>query len=89
MICAMGSTYFWFQLQQLKELAVEFGLDEIEANKVIKTMLKGSMETLFDSELTKDEVMNLVPVKPLGEYEETIKGFYDSKLREIFAKIRP
>ena len=88
-ICAMGSTYFWFQLQQLKELAVEFGLDEAEANKVIKTMLKGSMETLFDSELTKDEVMNLVPVKPLGEYEETIKGFYDSKLREIFAKIRP
>jgi pyrroline-5-carboxylate reductase len=85
----MGSTYFWFQMQELKNLAVKFGMDETEANRTIKGMLKGSAETLFNSGLTPAEVMDLVPVKPLAEYEESIISYYDSKLTGIYEKIKP
>jgi len=88
-ISAMGHTYFFFQLQKLKELAISFGMNESEAQSTITDMLWGTTETLFKSGLTYDEVIDLVPVKPLGAVEETIKGFYDEYLTAIFNKIKP
>lgn len=87
-ISAMGSTYFWFQLHQLKELGVEYGLEEGEAKSVISQMMTGTMSTLFESGIEPSVVMDLVPVKPLGEYEEVIKGYYREKLAEIYGRIR-
>ena len=58
MISAMGHTYFWFQLHQLKELAVEFGISENAANECISEMLLGTTETLFNSGLTNDQVID-------------------------------
>jgi pyrroline-5-carboxylate reductase len=88
-ISAMGHTYFWFQLQQLKELALTFGLSEKEAQQTISAMLWGTTETLFSSGLPYEEVTNLVPVKPLAEHEDTIKEFYKTSLNGIFQKIKP
>jgi pyrroline-5-carboxylate reductase len=88
-ISAMGSTYFWFQLQQLKELALKYGMEEIEANETITDMLKGTADTLFASGLSSEQVMDLVPVKPLEEYEETIKSYYIGKLNAVFEKLKP
>ncbi len=61
-ISAMGHTYFNFQLQKLKELAVSFGMDEDEASKAITYMFWGTTETLFNSGLSYSEVADLVPV---------------------------
>jgi len=88
-ISAMGHTYFFFQLQKLKELAISFGMDEMEAQTVITDMLLGTTETLFKSGMTYEEAADLVPVKPMGEVEETIKGFYDQYLTAIYNKIKP
>jgi pyrroline-5-carboxylate reductase len=88
-ISAMGSTYFWFQMQELKRLAMKFGMSETEAGSTIKDMLSGSAKTLFNSGLPASEVMDLVPVKPLAEYEESIISYYDSKLTTIYEKIKP
>lgn len=88
-ISAMGHTYFNFQLQKLKELAVSFGMDEQEAAKTISNMLWGTTETLFNSGLSYTEVADLVPVKPMAEVEETIKGYYDQYLKGIYNKIKP
>jgi pyrroline-5-carboxylate reductase len=88
-VSAMGHTYFWFQLQELKELAISFGLSEKEAQETISAMLSGTTETLFNSGLTYEEVINLVPVKPMSEYENTIREFYKSSLNAIFQKIKP
>jgi pyrroline-5-carboxylate reductase len=88
-ISAMGHTYFFFQLQKLKELAVTFGMNEKEANTVITEMLWGTTEVLFNSGLPYNEVADLVPLKPMGEVEETIKGYYDQYLTGIFNKIKP
>ena len=51
-------------------------------------MLWGTTETLFNSGLTYEEVMDLVPVKPMGEVEETIKGYYTQYLTALFQKIK-
>jgi pyrroline-5-carboxylate reductase len=88
-ISAMGHTYFFFQLQKLKELAVSFGMEEKEAKIVIAAMLNGTSETLFNSGLPYQEVADLVPAKPLSEVEETIKNNYEQYLTGIFNKIKP
>ncbi len=88
-ISAMGHTYFWFQLQELKELALTFGLTENEAKETITAMLWGTSETLFNSGLPYADVINLVPVKPLAEHENTINEFYRASLNGIFQKIKP
>jgi pyrroline-5-carboxylate reductase len=88
-ISAMGHTYFWFQLQQLKELALSFGLSEKEAKETISVMLMGTADTLFHSGLKYEDVVNLVPVKPMAPYETTIKEFYATSLYGIYQKIKP
>jgi len=88
-ITAMGHTYFFYQLQKLKELAVSFGMNEIEAQTAISEMMLGTTETLFHSGLSYVEVVDLVPVKPMAEVEETIKGYYDQYLTGIYNKIKP
>jgi pyrroline-5-carboxylate reductase len=89
MISAMGHTYFWFQLQELKELGLSFGLSEKEAKETISAMLWGTTETLFNSDLTYEKVVDLVPVKPMAEHENTLRGFYKSCLNGLYQKIRP
>ena len=89
MISAMGHTYFWFQLQQLRELAVTFGLTDPEARDSIKVMMEGTVGTLFDSGLSYEEVINLVPVKPMGEAESAVKDFYNNYLTTVYQKIKP
>lgn len=89
MISAMGHTYFWFQLQQLKELGISFGLSENEADKTITEMLWGTTETLFNSGLSYDKVVDLVPVKPIAEHENAIREMYKTNLNGLFQKIKP
>jgi pyrroline-5-carboxylate reductase len=89
MISAMGHTYFWYQLQQLKELGLSYGLSESEANETISAMLWGTTETLFNSGLKYEKVVDLVPVKPMAEHENTIKEYYKTCLNGLYQKIKP
>lgn len=89
MISAMGHTYFWFQIEKLKDLAVGFGMSEEEAKQVIGKMMDGTVKTLFHSDLDYEGVVDLVPVKPLGPVEEAIKLHYDEYLVPLYNKIKP
>ena len=89
MISAMGHTYFWFQLQELKELGLSYGLSEKQADESISAMLLGTSETLFNSGLEYDKVIDLVPVKPLAEHENTVKEYYRTCLNGLYQKIKP
>jgi len=89
LISAMGHTYFWFQIQKLKELAIEFGMTPAEAEETIAGMMDGTVKTLFQSGLDYAGVTDLVPVKPLGAVEAAIKAHYDEYLIPIFNKIKP
>lgn len=84
----MGPTYFWFQLYELQEIIRSFGISQKAVQEGLLKMLNGTVKTMFESELTPAEVMNLVPVKPLGEEEAAIKGFYQNRLNALYNKIK-
>jgi pyrroline-5-carboxylate reductase len=88
-IVAMGPTYFWFQYYKLIELAKNFGMDEPEASNAVKSMLKATTDTMFGSGLGKEGVIDLIPVKPIGENEAEILKIYDEKLNGLYQKIKP
>ena len=89
LLSGMGPTYLWFQLQTLRELAAQFGLDGGEVVPALKRTVCGSARTLLESGLSPTEVMDLVPVKPLAEDEATIRRAYQERLPALFAKIKP
>lgn len=87
-VTAMGPTYLWFQLFELFELGKSFGLTEKQAWKGIKKMLKGAVETVDESGLTPEEVMDLIPVKPLSEDEAAIRNAYRTKLTGLYQRLK-
>ena len=60
-----------------------------EANETISEMLWGTTETLFNSGLDYSKVIDLVPVKPMAEHENTIREFYKTNLNGLYQKIKP
>lgn len=85
---AMGPTYLWFQLSKLHELGKSFGLTEEELEKGIPAMVKGAIDTLYSSGLRSEDVIDLVPVKPLAEFEKTICENYNNSLTVLFNKLK-
>jgi pyrroline-5-carboxylate reductase len=88
MIIAMGPTYFWFQWQHLCEIGKSFGLSEEELKTGIPAMLKGAIDTLYESGLTPNQAMDLIPVKPLAEEEVSFNAAYDNKLGALYQKLK-
>lgn len=88
-LTGMGPTYLWFQLYELLSLAEGFGLGRAAAVEALGEMVGGALRTMTESGLSAAEVMDLVPVRPLAEDEETFKSAYRARLRGIFDRIRP
>ena len=87
-LTAMGPTYLWFQMQKLRELGASFGLTAKETDKALYEMFKGAAKTLFKSGLSYDEVVNLVPVKPLGDEEQGIQQIFETRLTGLYQKLK-
>ena len=87
-ITAMGPTYLWFQLYELEELGKTFGMTQEEVKEGLVKMVKGTLKTMTDSGLSPIEVMDLVPVKPLGEEEANIRNMYRTKLQGLYGKLK-
>ena len=86
---AMLPTYFWFQWQELEKIATETGLSAEEARKTVESTLKRAWKLYYKSGLTPEQVMDLIPVKPIGENEPEIRNILNSKLLGLFGKIKP
>jgi pyrroline-5-carboxylate reductase len=86
---AMLPTYFWFQWKELADIGQEIGLSEKESNDSINDTLIASLNLMFKSGLKTAEVMDLIPVKPIGEHELQIAEIYRSRLITLFEKIKP
>lgn len=86
---AMLPTYFWFQWQELSAIGQKIGLSESESMNSINETLLASLDLMYKSGLKPDEVIDLIPVKPIGENEAQIKEIYNSKLTGLFEKIKP
>jgi pyrroline-5-carboxylate reductase len=86
---AMLPTYFWFQWKKLAEIGQKIGLSEKESNDSINDTLIASLKLMYKSGLTPQEVIDLIPVKPIAEHEMQISEIYQSKLIALFEKIKP
>ena len=86
---AMLPTYFWFQWKELIDIGIRIGLTEDESRNSLRDTMLAAIRTYFYSGLNPDEVMDLIPVKPIAEYEEQIKTMYKEKLIPLYEKIKP
>lgn len=87
-ITAMGPTCLWFQFEELEALAQGFGMTPKEAAEGVRKMLRGTLRTMTDSGLSPDEIMDLIPVKPLGEEEASIRRIYRTKLQGLYDRLK-
>ena len=88
-ISSMLPTYFWFQWHEVENIGTQFGLSLAECREAIYETMNASLNTMYRSGMNPDEVMDLIPTKPIGESEEQIKAIYTEKLNGIFQKIKP
>jgi pyrroline-5-carboxylate reductase len=89
LISAMLPTYFWFQWKELIQLGDPMGLTETECNVAIRQTLQAALNLYFESGLSPEQVMDLIPVKPIGENQAQITEIYHTKLMGLFEKIKP
>lgn len=88
-ISSMLPTYFWFQWQEVETIGTEFGLSQAECRESIYETLNAALNTMYRSAMCPNEVMDLIPSKPIGEKEEEIKAIYRERLNGIYQKIKP
>lgn len=88
LITAMGPTYLWFQLDELEALSRSFGLSPADAKEAIGEMIHGTAALLHNAGLAYEEVVDLIPVKPIGEHEAQIRGIYRDKLGVLYTKLK-
>lgn len=88
-LSAMLPTYFWFQWKELADLGERMGLPGEEAQALIRQTLQAALNLYFDHGLSPEKVMDLIPVKPIGDHEEQIIEIYENKLMNLFSKIKP
>jgi pyrroline-5-carboxylate reductase len=89
MVSAMLPTYFWFQWKEMQNLGLQMGLNESESKETVQHTLLAAIDLFFNSELNYNDVIDLIPVKPIGEHETQISEIYQSKLMGLFQKIKP
>ncbi|HNY28513.1 MAG TPA: NAD(P)-binding domain-containing protein [Candidatus Sumerlaeota bacterium] len=89
LLTAMGPTYFWYQFYELLGVIQGAGMPDAEAFEGLKNMLCGALQVMEKSGLDAAQVMDLVPVKPLAEFEAGLTEGYRTKLPALLEKIRP
>ena len=89
LVSAMLPTYFWFQWQEMHNLGMQMGLNESESKETVEQTLLAAIDLFYNSELNYNEVIDLIPVKPIGEHETQISEIYRNKLTGLFQKIKP
>ena len=86
-VSAMAPTYFWFQWKKLCDIGVQVGLEKKDAEQTVEQTMNAALNTMFRSGLSWEEVADLIPVKPIGEYEEEIMNMFEQKLVGLYNKI--
>ena len=88
-ISAMLPTYFWFQFKSLAALGAQMGLTDEQSNEAIYHTMIAALNTFFRSGKSADMVIDLIPVKPIGSYEEQVNKIYEETLLPLYNKIKP
>ena len=88
-LTGMGPTYFWYQWEALRQVVRGLGVKAEAGDAALRAMIAGAVSTLLDSGLSPEQVMDLVPVKPLAAHEPSMTAAYAEALPALHAKIHP
>ena len=88
-ISAMLPTYFWFQWDEIEKIGEKIGLNSRETKDAIRETLLASIQLFYNPDMSHEEIMDLIPVKPIGDQEQNIRECFSSKLLSLFEKIKP
>jgi len=88
-VTGMGPTYLWPQLFELRSFLRETGLPDEAIHVALGEMIQGAVSVMFESDLSEEQIMDLIPVKPLADIEPSLRETYHTRLREFLAKLRP
>ncbi|UCF36794.1 MAG: NAD(P)-binding domain-containing protein [Acidobacteriota bacterium] len=86
-LSAMGPTYMWFQWQTLRDLAVSFGLSREVADGALLATISASAELLLAHGKDPNQVIDMIPVKPLQPDEEAFRAAYCDRLSALYEKL--
>ncbi|MGZ2370349.1 pyrroline-5-carboxylate reductase family protein [Ancylomarina sp. YFZ004] len=89
LVSAMLPTYFWFQWKEMERLGADMGLTQEESADTIHQTLQAALNLMYKSELSSEQVIDLIPLKPIGEHETQISEIYQTRLMGLFQKIKP
>ena len=89
LLSAMLPTYFWFQWNELGKLGIQMGLSEEESTEAVHHTLVAAINLMYNSKLSPEQLMYLIPVKPIGEHQAQIAEIYQTKIMGLFGKIKP
>lgn len=89
MLTARGPTYFWFQFYELLHFAEAAGLTTEEAHSALEAMILGTIRTMAESGLGRENVMDLIPVKTPVEIETQAMEVFRKQLPSILQQIKP
>jgi pyrroline-5-carboxylate reductase len=87
-VAAMGPTYLWYQLYELIRLGCVFGLTREAATGAVVAMVGGAASAMTGSGMTPEDVMDLIPVKPLAFIEPTVRDAYINTLGALHKKLK-
>ena len=87
-LTAMGPTYLWPQIHQLHKLGQQFGLSEQELNVSVQSMIEHACGLFYSGSLSYDQIMDLIPVKPMEAEVTQICAEYQSKLTGLHDKLK-
>ena len=66
---------------------MEFGLGDAELSSSLHEMLTSSSQLLFNSEYSTEDVLDMIPVRPIGEDEENIRTIFSNRLTGLYSKL--
>ena len=87
-LSAMLPTYFWFQFRELQKLGPQMGLNSVETKQSIKQTLIAAIDMYYNSDLSYEELIDLIPVKPISDHEDYIRNCFSEKLLGLYQKIK-
>jgi len=89
LISAMLPTYFWFQWNEMEKIGAKMGLKTQETKEAMRETLLAAVQLFYNPDMTHEEIMDLIPIKPIGDHELLIRECFNSKLLSLFEKIKP
>lgn len=86
---AVLPAYFWHQWKELVNMGKEIGLTENETLDFLSNSVISSLHLAHRSNLSDDQVRDILPFDPVDEDEDLLRDEYRTRLIDLYRRIKP